>query len=149
MNHQDIWKQGLCDFLCIKVLKTSKGHQSLFKCYIKCLSTFTWDLHRAEGLVKSQRVLRSLANLYRMHLAHKLVCFCFSINFTLRHVGRYSFKKGVTIALNDSVCQIRRGWSLSRKIRTNILYCIYHELLLYRVILTNILLIIITLTSWG
>ena len=130
--------KGCVSFCVSKFSKLQKVIKASLNVTFECLSTYTWDLHRARGLVKSHRVLRSLANLYRMHLAHQLGCFCFSTNSTLRHGGMYSFKNGVTIALNDSVCQIRRGLSLSRKIRTNILYCIYHELLPYRVISPNI-----------
>ena len=130
--------KGCVSFCVLKFSKLQKVIKACLNVTFKCLSTYTWDLHRAEALVKSQRVLRSLANLHRMHLAHQLVCFVFSTNSTLRRGGMYSFKNGVTIALNDSGCQIRRGWSLSRKIRTNILYCIYHELLPYRVISPNI-----------
>ena len=111
--------KGRVSFCVLKFSKLQKVIKACLNVTFKCLSTYTWDLHRAEGLVKSQRVLRSLANLHRMHLAHQLGCFCFSINSTLRHGGMYYWmnKNGVTIALNDSVCQIRSGWSLSRKIR--------------------------------
>ena len=96
--------KGCVSFCVSKFSKLQKVIKASLNVTFECLSTYTWDLHRARGLVKSQRVLRSLANLYRMHLAHQLGCFCFSTNSTLRHGGMYFFKNGVTIALNDSVC---------------------------------------------
>ena len=130
--------KGCVSFCVFNFSKLQEIIKACLNVTFKCLSTYTWDLHRAEGLVKSQRVLRSLANLYRMHLAQQSVFF-FYTNSTLRYDGTYSFSRkelpshSMIVCVRSEVDEVYPG----KYAFTNILYGIYHELLPYRVISPN------------